>query len=97
MKMYYGFYNSYGIGMRHESGGRIGHIEIFETKRDRDAWIAADEWDGNWYREAITSTEARRYMLDRLDCFGLFGETKSYMERFGSMDEIVGAYLEFAY
>lgn len=95
--MYYGFYNSCGIGMRYENGDRIGHLEVFETKRDRDAWIEADEWDGNWYREAITSTEARRYMLDRLDSFGLFGEPKSYMERFGSMDEIVGAYLEFAY
>lgn len=98
MKMYYGFYNSCGIGMRHVDGGRVGHIEVFETKSDRDTWIAADEFDGNWHREAITSTEARRHMLDRLDCMEEFGEPKSYMERYGSMEEIVKAYTdEYAY
>ena len=93
MKRYYGFYNSYGIGMRRVGGGRIGCVEVFETKSDRDAWIAADEFDGNWRREAITSTEARRYMLDFIDCQAAFGEPKSYIERHGDMGDIIDAYL----
>ena len=97
MKRYYGFHNSYGLNMRDERGKRIGHVKAFETKGDRDAWIAADEFDGNWYREPITSTEARRYMLDVLAGMALLREQKSYMERHGSMEEIVDAYYKLAY
>ena len=97
MKLYYGFYNRYGLGMRDENGYRIGCVEAFKTKRDRDAWVAADEWDGNYHREVISSAEARRLMLDALDCFAVFGEPKSYMERYGSMEQIVSAYLERPY
>lgn len=91
--MYYGFYNHYGIGMRYGDGGRIGHVEVFKTKRDRDAWIDAEKWDGNYHREVISSAEARRFMLDMIDCFALFAEPKSYIERHVSMEQIVDAYL----
>lgn len=86
-------YNCYGIGTRYENGSRIGYVEVFKTKRDRDAWIDAEEWDGNYHREVISSAEARRFMLDVLNCFALFGEPKSYVERYGSMEQIVEAYL----
>lgn len=95
MKRYYGFDNVMGIGMRYaEDSGRYGQVVVFDTKAERDDWIERDEFDGRWHREAITSTQARREMLRCIDCQEVFHEPASFMERHGSMDEIVDAYLD---
>lgn len=95
-KYYYAFDNRHGIGTRSaDTGKRIGRVHEFGTRYERDEWINADEFDGNWHREQITSTEARREMLDELYRTGEpFAEGKAYMERYGSMGEILAAYHE---
>lgn len=62
--MYYAYYNSYGIGMRHESGGRIGHLRIFATAKERDAWVESEKWNGCCYkRESLTHRQAMPYLV----------------------------------
>lgn len=57
--MHYAYHNTYGVGTRHaDDGKRIGHLRIFETKAERDAWVSADVCDGHYKREAITYREA---------------------------------------
>lgn len=62
--MYYAYYNSHGIGTRHVSGGRVGHIRIFETAKERDEWVSADKWDGFYRREALTHKQAFPLLVD---------------------------------
>ena len=58
MKHYYGLYSPYGNGAM--SGGDT--IHIFASRAARDAWVAADEWDGsNYHRQEIDSKYARRH------------------------------------
>ena len=87
---YYAFLNSYGIGTRHADGGRIGTLKVFDSKRERDAWVDADTWDGNYHREPVSSHEARRIMLDMLYSLGVFDPVFDAP----SMQEIVEEYRE---
>lgn len=57
--MFYAFHNANGNGTRNSHGQRLGTLHVFATKRDRDAWAAADEFDGSWHREPIGCDEAR--------------------------------------
>ena len=70
---WYGFHNTYGNRTTGHYGW-IGHVHVFDSRRERDEWVAADRFDGDWHREAITSAEARREMLrdlpDRIDLGG---------------------------
>lgn len=59
---WYGFHNAYGNGSRMD-GERVGRVRVFDSRRERDAWVEADVFDGVFHREAITSAEARRLML----------------------------------
>lgn len=62
---YYAFDNRYGVGMRDADDlSRIGYLHIFESRSDRDAWVDADVWDGNYRREAITAREALPYLVE---------------------------------
>lgn len=58
--MFYGYRNDYGIGTRNADGERLGTLHVFSSRRERDAWVEADRFDGNWHRERIDSREARR-------------------------------------
>lgn len=66
-----------------------GHVEMFETKAERD-WFIEDRDD----REEVTSTQARRAMLKAMSGRWPFARSKSHMERHGEMEEIVGAYYQ---
>lgn len=58
--MFYAFHNAYGNGTTNTKGERLGTLHVFATKRARDAWAAADDFDGNWHREPISHDAARR-------------------------------------
>lgn len=66
-----------------------GHVEMFETKGERDWWLSYGD-----DRKALTSTQARRAMLKQMSAKWPFRESKSHMERHGDMEEIVGAYYQ---
>lgn len=86
---YYAFENTYGVGTRDADDlSRIGYLHIFASRSDRDAWVDADVWDGNWYREALTSREAMPYLVE-LAC-RITGETTGEARARG-VDWMVGA------
>lgn len=87
---YYAFNNSCGIGTRHAEGGRIGTLHVFDTKRERDEWVDADVWDGNYHREAISCHEARGIMLNDLYYWEVFDPVFDAP----TMSEIVEEYRE---
>ena len=62
---FYAEHNNYGIDtMTQDNKGRIvsaGSLYRFATRALRDAWIDADEWNGNYHRSAITRREAEKY------------------------------------
>lgn len=63
--MFYAYYNRYGNGTRYAGDGRrIGHLRIFATKSERNAWVDSDKWDGSYHREAMTYREALPYLVD---------------------------------
>lgn len=37
---FYAIEHTYGAGMRDETGDMIGYVEIFDSRRERDAWVA---------------------------------------------------------
>lgn len=68
-RYFYAFRWAYGIGATWDDGSWPGELYVFESRAERDAWVADDVFDGNWHCEAITSKEARHIMADR-PCFG---------------------------
>ena len=57
-KKYYAAYSSYGINVTYDSGGWAVHV--FQTKQERDAWVAQDDATGTPKREAITAKQANK-------------------------------------
>ena len=53
--MFYAEYARYGIRV---INGRT--LYRFKTKKERDAWIAADKFENDYHRAPITREEARR-------------------------------------
>ena len=94
--MYYGFEHENGVNWRHaDDNSRIGYVEIFESRLERDEWVDYDPM----HREVLTSTQAKREMLDRLgykqreqvlEKWETIGNAKRYM----STSEVVALYLE---
>ncbi len=37
-------------------------IYVFPTKRERDAWVSADVWDGDFHREPMAARDARKWI-----------------------------------
>lgn len=37
-------------------------IYVFPTKRERDAWVSADVWDGDFHREPMPARDARKWI-----------------------------------
>jgi len=59
--MFYAENTHSGVGTVTERNGiiqSVGKLVRFETRAERDAWVDADEWDGNYHRAAITRKEA---------------------------------------
>lgn len=82
MAHHYAVYNPYG---NHTLP--YGDVYVFATRRERDEWVAADRFDGDWHREDIGSRKALRLMVDYLSRL-------SRSTDFGRMgtDELVEAY-----
>ena len=60
--MFYAFHNRYGVGVVHaDDGKRIGYVEVFDHKADRDDYVLGDH-----KAEAISAREAKPLMLDWL-------------------------------
>lgn len=59
--MFYAFVHKYEPHMRDTRGRRIGHVEVFSTKRTRDAFV-----DLNRKCERISSDTARWHLVDEL-------------------------------
>ena len=89
MSHYYAYHNSYGNSTRDSRNRRIGFVAVFDSKAERDAWVAEEDYyGGNAHREAIGSHEARSYMLDELYAELVFDPVFDAP----TMDEVVDAY-----
>lgn len=47
-----------------------GTIHRFKTSAARDAWVDADEWDGNYHREAVTRAQVETKIRQSEASFG---------------------------
>ena len=63
-RYFYAYRWTYGIGKKWDDGSWPGYLMVFDSRAERDAWVADDVFDGNWHREAITAKEARHIMAD---------------------------------
>lgn len=87
-RYHYAFYWTYGIGTTWNDGSWPGNLYVFDSRAERDAWVADDVFDGNWHREAITAKEARHIMADTvIGC-----DNDSAVERYASTVELVRAW-----
>lgn len=76
---------------------RVGELYVFESRAERDAWVADDVFDGNWHCEAITSKEARHIMADTVigcdnDMAVRYDGSRSAVERYAPTVELVRAW-----
>lgn len=96
MAHYYGIECMYGRNVTDSEGNRRGDVHVFGTKAERDAWVDADEFDGNWHRDAIGSGEARRLMLDSEYFVPSILEIRYHIlqteAHYATMDQIVDCY-----
>lgn len=47
-RYWYGLHWPYGVGVRHaDDGSLFASPVVFLSKRERDAWVDADRFDGN--------------------------------------------------
>lgn len=53
--MYYAEHNPYGITF-----ANCNTLHAFETREERDEWVADDDWDGEYHRIAVTRRQAER-------------------------------------
>lgn len=90
---YYAFHHTYGINTTDTSGYIIGRLYVFDTKQERDDWVSADVWDGNYHRAAIGSKDARKYLEDMWFDFGLRNKADA---RHISMGNLVDRYTDWA-
>lgn len=96
-RYFYAFRWAYGIGTTWDDGSWPGGLYVFESRAERDAWVADDVFDGNWHREAITSKEARHIMADTVigfdnDMAVRYDGSRSAVERYAPIVELVKAW-----
>lgn len=63
-KYFYAHHNGYGVGTTYQRpDGTIdslpGAIYRFASRADRDAFVAADRWDGRYHREPVPAAAVR--------------------------------------
>ena len=64
MRKYYGFEHAYGAQTGDANGDDLGECHEFDTKAERDAWVAARRTEfrtERGYREAYPASRARRW------------------------------------
>ena len=48
-RYFYAFRWAYGIGTTWDDGSWPGSLRVFDSRAERDAWVADDVFDGNWH------------------------------------------------
>lgn len=96
-RYFYAFRWAYGIGATWDDGSWPGGLYVFDSRAERDAWVADDVFDGNWHCEAITSKEARHIMADTVigfdnDMAARYDGSLSAVERYAPTAELVRAW-----
>ena len=96
-RYFYAYRWTYGIGTTWDDGSWPGGLYVFDSRAERDAWVADDVFDGNWHREAITAREARRIMADTVigcdnDMAARYDGSRSAVERYAPIVELVKAW-----
>ena len=96
-RYFYAFRWAYGIGATWDDGSWPGSLRVFDSRAERDAWVADDVFDGNWHCEAITSKEARHIMADTVigcdnDMAARYDGSRSAVERYAPTVELVRAW-----
>lgn len=96
-RYFYAFRWAYGIGATWDDGSWPGELYVFESRAERDAWVADDVFDGNWHCEAITAREARHIMADTVigfdnEMIARFDGSLSAVERYAPTVELVEAW-----
>lgn len=99
-RYFYAFRWAYGIGATWDDGSWPGELYVFESRAERDAWVADDVFDGNWHREAITAREARHIMADTVigfdnEMIARFDGSLSAVERYAPTVELVEAWAAY--
>lgn len=63
---YYAVYWPYGVNTFNFDHEPIGTVVPFDTTKARDAYVAADRFDGNFHRSAPDYRLTRKMMLEAL-------------------------------
>lgn len=66
---FYAGYWQFGVGVGDFDGNPICSLLVFDSRKERDAWVDADHFDNNWHRSALTRGEALPFMRGELDVF----------------------------
>jgi|GEM_PF-1838693 len=96
-RYFYAFRWAYGVGATWDDGSWPGGLYVFDSRAERDAWVADDVFDGNWHCEAITAKEARHIMADTVigfdnDMAARYDGSRSAVERYAPTAELVRAW-----
>ena len=66
-RYWYGLHWLYGVGTRWaEDNTPTATVMVFLSKRERDAWVDADRFDGNYHRSVASRGEALPLMAGTL-------------------------------
>lgn len=87
--MFYGFYHIYGINTTDTLGNPMGTLHTFATRKERDEWVDADTWDGNYHRTAMGSKDARKELESMYMELGIYSKGEA---RATDMSELVRLY-----
>lgn len=94
---FYAITCTYGPDCIDSDGNRLGTVYVFDSRKDRDKWVAADRWDGSYHRAALTSDEARKcmtssYLFDWTMLSSRYHIAPDEVS-YATMDQIVSCYL----
>lgn len=51
---FYAGYWQFGVGVTNFEGEPYCSLLSFDSRKERDAWVAADHFDNNWHRSAVS-------------------------------------------
>ena len=63
---FYAGYWQFGVGVTNFEGEPYCSLLSFDSREERDAWVAADRFDNNWHRSAVSRREALPLMRAEL-------------------------------
>lgn len=66
---FYAGYWQFGVGVTNFEGEPYCSLLSFDSRKERDAWVAADHFDNNWHRSAVSRREALPLMRAELAIF----------------------------